>query len=526
MDQIKRQIAKKLRDQLPEDRDFYRLDELRALGLPNFLKQRIRVELERRLSESMQMPSTEWADMEAETIQSLWAQFEHAIRQEAYLPATSAPSVLNMVVEDVLDMLVLPREKLPDIIYGDDVELNYDQLIKRLEVVVVYRHFATLIPRYMQRKEVQKLSKERCAAIIERADERLTSRYTPLNWAQMLEQLFQLSNQKIDPELLSRFFEDKKKPKLAKLFDSVNAAVSRNEFIEILSSPSSLELDERPVRNEEKSPPSEAVENKDNSDLPEVGKEHFGQAPGSPSKERKPSRTDRETDEDPIVGAFHKFRQNLHDNETQEVNSTDAEESADETSLNDIFIDKDENKDTSEVFTEDKPMSSGESEESNGFSGDQNKKRSIREDEESEDDGSEVVESFFGQQNSDGETPMWQRFLGSEELTSLEEESPSGPLDGTFSPVRQDNTTQENKKFTLREELRGDEDFFIKELFRGSEETYNKALKEIANCNDWRSASKYISEYVFKKNLVDMYSEAAVEFTDRLHAYFMEKSKS
>jgi hypothetical protein len=74
--------------------------------------------------------------------------------------------------------------------------------------------------------------------------------------------------------------------------------------------------------------------------------------------------------------------------------------------------------------------------------------------------------------------------------------------------------------------LHDDRERFVEEIFRGADEAYRKALLEIASKDNWRSASQFIEKQVFKRNLVDMYSEAAVDFTDRLQSYFIETTQS
>ncbi len=69
------------------------------------------------------------------------------------------------------------------------------------------------------------------------------------------------------------------------------------------------------------------------------------------------------------------------------------------------------------------------------------------------------------------------------------------------------------------------EDHFIENIFKGKEKKYDKALKEIQDFKEWEKAANYIEKKVFSANKVDMYSEEAVEFTDRLQEYF-EKFKS
>ncbi|NIT57005.1 MAG: hypothetical protein GWN00_12445, partial [Aliifodinibius sp.] len=243
MRQSIQKITQKLIDRLPENDQYYRIEELRSWEFPSFIIRRISVELKRNLSDSMNIPKTDWANTGVDAVLDAWQQFIDAIQDEARLPASYAQAVIETAVSDVLEILVQPRKNVPDVIFGAKDELSAEQLHQRLEAVVVYRHFAVVLSRYVQKKDLETLSKERCSTIITQADQKLTSGYSPLNWAQMLEPLFQLQDDGIDTNLLRLFFEDKKMPRIARKFDLMNTVLSRAEFIEVLSSPELLDFD-------------------------------------------------------------------------------------------------------------------------------------------------------------------------------------------------------------------------------------------------------------------------------------------
>lgn len=75
----------------------------------------------------------------------------------------------------------------------------------------------------------------------------------------------------------------------------------------------------------------------------------------------------------------------------------------------------------------------------------------------------------------------------------------------------------------LRNILADSRSRFINHLFKGSEQDYEQAIKKIASCTNWREASRFVGKNIFKQNRVNIYSEQAVEFTDRLQEYFNEK---
>ncbi|MEX0894630.1 MAG: hypothetical protein WDZ36_02635, partial [Balneolaceae bacterium] len=81
---------------------------------------------------------------------------------------------------------------------------------------------------------------------------------------------------------------------------------------------------------------------------------------------------------------------------------------------------------------------------------------------------------------------------------------------------------KDEKIRSLAEWMSGDEERFIEEIFTGSSEAYEETLAVLATFDDWKSATRYIEKEVFERNHIDMYEEAPVDFTDRLHAFFNE----
>jgi hypothetical protein len=66
-------------------------------------------------------------------------------------------------------------------------------------------------------------------------------------------------------------------------------------------------------------------------------------------------------------------------------------------------------------------------------------------------------------------------------------------------------------------------DTFIDRLFGGSSEGYFDALNRILQASDWRSASDIITVDVFRANRVNIYDEAAIDFTNAVEAQFRKR---
>lgn len=592
-------VTEKLTGLLPDSQQYYKPEDLRSWGFPNFIVKRIQVELERNLAESMRLPETDWANMQSSEVQEVWEQFIRAIRNEAWLPASYARTVIETAVADVLEMLVEPRKNIPQAIYGAEEELSQSQLEDRLKNLVVYRHFARLLPRYMQKKQLETLSRERCAEIIKKADEKVTSRYTPLNWAQMLEPLFKLLNEQIDSSLLRLFFEDKKMPRIARKFDFMEKPVSRAVLIETLSSPESLNMEGYEEDQSDlfgssdsestKNGSSELKEKDDKASEEEEKREQAGAEYGERGNEEAFEESDFQNEyprDKPISGedmntetgtdSVLETETALESEEVTEVENS-AEEIAqeeedqptpltnksresnveiehEEDSLNTIFAGESEGEalDYDDEYDEEEEEYSEEL--NDEFEDEQDKEEEVSEWEEpleleleeedldekpetSEQEGPDTdeekqdIEIKVGEKQ---ETPMWQRFMSTEELDELAEQEEESGYNEEFEEYEEEpifdltmeKQPTEEEIAQLRTTLKDKQGYFVENIFGGSERAYDEAMEKIASKKSWRDASRFIEKEVFKRNMIDMYSEEAVDFTDRLHNYFMENTES
>ncbi len=586
MNRIIQIVTENLSGLLPESQQNYKPEDLRSWGFPSFIVQRIQVELERNLAESMHLPKTDWANMQSSEVQEVWQQFIVAIRNQAWLPASYARTVIETAVADVLEMLVEPRKNIPQAIFGNDEQLSREQLNERLKILVVYRHFGRLLTRYMEKKDLDVITKDRCAQIIKKADEKVVSRYTPLNWAQMLEPLFKLMNEQIDSSLLRLFFEDKKMPRIARKFDFMEKSVNRAVLIETLSSPESLNMEGfeedqselfgagESSSNEvtQKEPAKPKTENEEagskNGEVEAEADEETGYEGESGNNQEQRSdnlsleeEKEPEADEDAVEAESAGHNYDLEEeegptplsNKTREsniefeheeatLNTVFAEEHESEQSkrfengeesedgLNDYFEDE-ETVETESQVEEEQEMAEKEPEESAG----PEPEASAESESESGEEAAEEKEIEITAAEKQ-ETPMWQRFMSTEELEQLakeEEENSddsgyddSGYIEEPIFDLTMEKEPTEEEIAELGSVLEDKRSYFVEEIFGGSEMAYEEALEKIASKKGWRDASRYIEKEVFKRNLIDMYSEEAVDFTDRMHNYFMERKDS
>ena len=165
---------------------------------------------------------------------------------------------------------------------------------------------------------------------------------------------------------------------------------------------------------------------------------------------------------------------------------------------------------------------------------------------------SDLVEPDSGDDSDESEVPMWRSFLerdeddvksafqfddksvddqygsivedSEEELDEVSEEEldEDGFIEEPIYDFTQKEPDLDEKIGDLSNWMKDVREKFIEDLFGDSEDAYEQALADIMEFDDWKSASKYIEKEVFTRNRIDVYDELAVDFTDRLHSYFLD----
>lgn len=584
MERFVRHITQRLIQKLPANEEYFQPEALRKQHIPEFIIDRIRVEMEQNLLESITPPYSEWADMKDITVQEAWKGFADAIVAEARMPKVYAASIFETAVADTLDMLIQPRKNIPDTVFGPDKALDRETLEKRIRNVVVYRHLGTAVLRFMERKELEAVTLNQCKTVVEKVDEKIVTGYNPLNWAQMLEPLFLLIGDNVDTNLLRLFFEDKKRPHMARHFDKMNSSVSKSQLIEILSSPKMLDMDgfeepqetlfddaqvvnkpaidekPKPIEDEivglapkkkafvEKNPLYKKPKFDDYEDMGKMSHE-FDPVGSSPKKEKsgddfesiadelksdKPLVKDEYSDiEESLIGLFHN-RRHLYSDENKDEDleegndSPSAEDESEESgSLADVFKSKLESeevdiKDKPELIDEELNSDKAEITEQEETDDAEEETEEIESDLTLSDELSDALNEEHPAQKDDEavEDPMWKQFIKKDNLDGEEDDEISDKpiIDLTVDPEKE----AEEQASPLIKWMESDRERFVRDIFSDSDGAFEEALYDIAALDDWKSATRYIEKEVFSRNLVDMYDEAAVDFTDRLHSYFME----
>ncbi|TVQ03404.1 MAG: hypothetical protein EA359_09645 [Balneolaceae bacterium] len=662
MDHITGDITSEFINKLSSGKEWYTTKELLAAGLPVFIVERIRQELEQNLAQSLLPPETIWADLESSTSKEAWDRYIIAIQNEVIVPASYVAEMVEDAVAFNLKLAVQPRKAVLEILFRDDTIVDQTTIEERSSVILVNGHLANALGRYLQKKEKKEITKEHAGEVIKKIDDKLVEGYHPLNWKDLLAPIFAISGGSASPELIAEFFTDKGKPGIAEAFRKLDNNISNSEFVEIVSSADVLEirddleeLSESPEQHEEESISDNeekiagektdmesdeslitgtdeakiAVEEPEDKNRfktentpedKEMGLNDLFSIGEEEKEEYQEDETDiefdtsfdftlEEAEDEEEVGTFpKKFIKEESDEEIENINlrydqeldeekvDTDPEETpetgnevwhdveeeviseedegdGEETLLSRFVFDDPEMKgEFSEPAKEKKPRTiydelnliredkkpgtikslfdDLEEEESQPFAtdktDDEDAVKKYTEPEpvaEQSTELPEVEQEGILEEDSDelksaethSDVPMWKSFLDRGDVVhddtpfALDDSEDDEDLldeDGFIETPIYD-FTEDDEPFkeafgNLSNWLADERERFIDEIFGGSETAYDIALAEIINYDNWKHASRFLEREIFSRNRIDLYSEVAVDFTDRLHTYFLE----
>ncbi|MAO63957.1 MAG: hypothetical protein CL666_03065 [Balneola sp.] len=555
MHQAVEQIIDKLIGAVKSDKPFYTLKDLLSAGFPSFIVERIRMEINDKIRQEFVLDESVWTDTSQPIVQRSWEDFRDALYANSRIPKDKIYVVTGRVMDEIVKVYLEPRQHMAEYIYKGEDELGYDELVRRTDKLTIYKHFGKAIPLYMKKRKLDTLDKKRCKLLIHNLDANLVASYSAKDWAKVLELLFTFFGGKIDAKLIQLFFEDKGLYLTAKAFNELDEEVTKERFIEILSYPDLLDvkLQEKfrdqfreeliAQKNRFDHPDEEEMEQIDEkeqrlldsffgdykADDPQMtDQESFNELFKSEQNERSIFEEFEEVPDAEEISRslktgeqseeINKFRQNLVtvlDQAAHSFKNLDEDDEEEEELAVNLFEDeKESEKDHSaeDEVDEDEPASEQ----------DEFEPLIVEESDE------ELIEMDAGEEGED-EEPMWQQFLRPDQMDVLmgtpNDEDELVDEESLFheSMAEDDDTdTEDETPPELEDFLIGQEGVFVKKIFSGKKKKYKLALQEIQENEDWESASEFIHQNVFSPNEVDMFSDIAVEFTDRLQTYFQE----
>jgi hypothetical protein len=128
--------------------------------------------------------------------------------------------------------------------------------------------------------------------------------------------------------------------------------------------------------------------------------------------------------------------------------------------------------------------------------------------------------------------PIWQRFMPQEEEETKEE---TQDVIDEVEPTKEDepasilsyynqDPTEDPRASRILELMADMEEEFIERIFGGDESSFSAAIADIARYDTYAEAGRYIKKEIFDRNRIDLFSDDAVLFLDRVQTYFVEQS--
>ncbi len=563
------QITDNLAGLVTSDKPFYTPKELLKAKIPSFVVERIRMSLEDKVREELGELYSEWFDESSKLVREAWKDLKNAAVGSSHIPKEKLYKILNNVVSDIVHVFIEPRKNMANYIFREDEELTFDQVQHRCSQLTVYKHFGTAIPLYMKKRELTSLTKERCKFLIQKIDAKLVAAYTAEDWAQKLEQLFVLFGGKVEPKLLAIFFEDKGLPAMAKKFSAKRKLVNKTDFIYIISAKEveATEPDERKSKEQSLIESFFGEYSNDPVNTRVVEDSIAGQyQEGSLSDDEMNELLQDiaevgvvEVDTEHVASLNELFQSEI---EPEEEAASETSEEIAEKIKNQKIDDQEDIKEFREnlISILDKAKHSFEDVSGDGEAttspNTATPKLKIQLDE-SPDEEPQTVEPTANDLVEDDEAvddrPMWAQFLNDDQMDVImggkrseqreEDEKDDKPIsldeeydelevieelnDDLIEEDSSDSDSDKNGEVAFLLELLSDRvKEFEKEIFNSSQTEMEDALHSLSQIENWKKASAYIQTEIFKKNDVDLLSGATVDFTDRMHRYFNERSNS
>lgn len=586
MQEIVDQITDHLVGLVKSDKPTYGPQELLKAEIPSFVVERVRLHLEDKVREELKPKEAFFFDNSTQFVANAWDDYVNAALSASHIPKEELYSILQEVIQGIINVFIEPRKNMAEYIFRDDDELAYDEIEVRCGRLTIYKHFGTAIPLYMRKKELDKLTKDRCQVLIKNLDAKLVASYTPEDWAQKLEQLFILFGGEIDPKLLTIFFQDKGLTVMAQKFQSNKGFVTKEDFIQIISTDSFVNFS---IPDSEKPGPGNSGENEATAKEEEtstLSSNFEGEAAQDDNEDislasqfMESGLSDEEMNElledianDGFFDDEFEGGESLNQLFSLSQDTEDTETSSSETSeeiAESIKTQKNSSDEDIKEFREnlisilDQAKSSFEN-----IGGEDKNEPIVVEDDISSafeeetivTDGADVepltTETSDEEDEGDGEEkPMWAQFLSEDQMDVMmgskreshsdneeDEEKADTPEESGEIEVPDDelyvadelyeeevsifeatSEPQQAEQESIEDILNDRKDEFVEIIFSNSSAKYNKALKKIENFDNWNDTSKFIQKEIFAKNNVDLFSGATVDFTDRLQRYFSSK---
>ena len=527
--------------------------------LPVYLREHIWDQVQERFKASIRPSNEHWIQWDDAQLRQKWEDFLHVAAQTIQVPREDVIKLGQEFVQTWVPILVEPGENLVHWLYGEKVEMEVRDIEDKCQELLFFPELKNLIPLYLQRKELQVLSKVRASQIIQQLYTKLVEKFDWDRWERELETLYQVSCRMDIPfDWLGMYFDDRglsewshKLPPgnltVDQLLDILKSPVSQiqnpesgSEIVEESSQEIEAESNEPDLDSESSMRHEPAVE-RDYVFNPESDEE--SEEPETPPLLWVADEQEEEEDHlhpDSLASLFMKAEPQSEDQVEDSVSIETPLDDVETDGLDDVETDeknpiKNEVKAQKEdsIFGNEDWLSGDSisskssadhsiSQELSGMFDDEDSlfnrpiKKAQSDESEVETENDRLASSVFGDSTSTPSTSSTTSAYDEQDsYLSWQEESEEASLNA--STWEEKNEKQENR---LAEALKKNRKKYIKKLFKGSEEDYLDVLEKLESKFIWPKVVSCLQKEVIPDFEIDMTTKVMVQFTDELEKYF------
>jgi len=230
LDNLKQQLLQLL----PDGSSFVDLSQLKRLGFPDMIADRILLETTDEMYSLISRALTSWVNIEEEEYVRSTDKYVETIIAISKIPSDVLSTHVERVINEIIEQCLQPRIKISQQLFGSDKSLNYAEIQYRSRYVMQHKTLVTAILRYMERKGLTELTREQATDLIKKIDERLVATYSPEDWAQALEMPFSMMEGRMQASELTRYFQHRGATAYAEKFQQKNGTLTSQEFLDLL----------------------------------------------------------------------------------------------------------------------------------------------------------------------------------------------------------------------------------------------------------------------------------------------------
>lgn len=483
-------LYERLLRSFPADHAYTRADwEDDAMPEPvaHFLGQLLR-HYSRREARRLRRARSDWVNYDHPNMEEAVRTFFNAMEAHTQVPAAEWEATLRQATHHTTAHLVRPVYVLTDFVYAErDKPLRMPEILWRMNFFGPYSYLREAVHAFAKKRDLDALGPDRFDRFLHRIDERITANYSAGRWLRLLDPLFQIARratgrEQVPVSLVTTFFAEKGHASIEQRV-AAYAGDGREEV-----GPKALHRLIEEAKSA--SSPSDAGRSSSPKKRPPASPE---QSPPEP----EPSRSEPSTSDDDIWGVAGAAR--------PEGSSAPQPQS-----------DNDESVPLWKRFQQGRtaPPASGTAS--------------------SESASSESTSAGNGSdEGGNSQKPLWARFRHERderlsEVVSETTESSGGGTASTRSPGSSPSSSDSGGDLdALEREALGVSNpphraVYVRQLFGGDRTAYRQVLQRLCGADSWGEASQIIASDVFRAHKVNIYSDAAVHFTNAVESRFRQ----